>query len=87
MRSVKFAVTNLQNKLTVGAFAVHLAATENLFTRLFVSLDGGNEVSADIQQKYVGRSFYTPFNSLGNALEYIRKMRASGKATDETERK
>ena len=84
MRSVKFAVTNLQNKLTVGAFAVHLAATENLFTRLFVSLDGGNEVSADIQQKYVGRSFYTPFNSLGNALEYIRKMRASGKATDET---
>ena len=84
MRSVEFAVTNLQNKLTVGAFAVHLAAVENLFTRLFVSLDGGNEVSADIQQKYVGRSFYTPFNSLGNALEYIRKMRASGKATDET---
>lgn len=84
MRSVEFAVTNLQNKLTVGAFAVHLAATENLFTRLFVSLDGGNEVSADIQQKYVGRSFYTPFNSLGNALEYIRKMRASAKATDDT---
>ena len=68
MRSVEFAVSNLQNKLTVGAFAVHLAATDNLFTRLFVSLDGGNEVSADIQQRYVGRSFYTPFNSLGNAL-------------------
>lgn len=84
MRSVEFAVSNLQNKLTVGAFAVHLAATDKLFTRLFVSLDGGNEVSADIQQKYVGRSFYTPFNSLGNALEYIRKMRASGKATDDT---
>lgn len=84
MRSVEFAVSNLQNKLTVGAFAVHLAAIDNLFTRLFVSLDGGNEVSADIQQKYVGRSFYTPFNSLGNALEYIRKMRASGKATDDT---
>ena len=84
MRSVEYAVSNLQNKLTVGAFAVHLAAIDNLFTRLFVSLDGGNEVSADIQQKYVGRSFYTPFNSLGNALEYIRKMRASGKATDET---
>lgn len=84
MRSVEFAVTNLQNKLTVGAFAVHLAAIDNLFTRLFVSLDGGNEVSADIQQKYVGRSFYTPFNSLGNALEYIRKMRASGKANDDT---
>ena len=84
MRSVEFAVSNLQNKLTVGAFAVHLAATDKLFTRLFVSLDGGNEVSADIQQKYVGRSFYTPFNSLGNALEYIRKMRASGKANDDT---
>lgn len=84
MRSVEYAVSNLSNKLTVGAFAVHLAATDNLFTRLFVSLDGGNEVSADIQQKYVGRSFYTPFNSLGNALEYIRKMRTSGKATDET---
>lgn len=84
MRSVEFAVSNLQNKLTVGAFAVHLAAIDNLFTRLFVSLDGGNEVSADIQQKYVGRSFYTPFNSLGNALEYIRKMRASGKAYDDT---
>lgn len=84
MRSVEFAVSNLQNKLTVGAFAVHMAAIDKLFTRLFVSLDGGNEVSADIQQKYLGRSFYTPFNSLGNALEYIRKMRASGKATDET---
>lgn len=84
MRSVEFAVSNLQNKLTVGAFAVHMAAIDNLFTRLFVSLDGGNEVSADIQQKYLGRSFYTPFNSLGNALEYIRKMRAIGKATDET---
>lgn len=84
MRSVEFAVSNLQNKLTVGAFAVHMAAIDKLFTRLFVSLDGGNEVSADIQQKYLGRSFYTPFNSLGNALEYIRKMRASKKATDET---
>lgn len=84
MRSVEFAVSNLQNKLTVGAFAVHMAAIDKLFTRLFVSLDGGNEVSADIQQKYLGRSFYTPFNSLGNALEYIRKMRASGKATYET---
>lgn len=84
MRSVEFAVSNLQNKLTVGAFAVHMAAIDKLFTRLFVSLDGGNEVSADIQQKYLGRSFYTPFNSLGNALEYIRKMRASGKATDDT---
>lgn len=84
MRSVEFAVSNLQNKLTVGAFAVHMAAIDKLFTRLFVSLDGGNEVSADIQQKYLGRSFYTPFNSLGNALEYIRKMRAIGKATDET---
>lgn len=84
IRSTQLIVDNLQQRLTVGAFAVHLKVSDELFKRLFVSLDGGNEVPEDIQQKYMGRSFYTPFNSLGNALEYIRKMRSSGKATDKT---
>lgn len=84
IRSTQLIVDNLQQRLTVGAFAVHLKVSDELFKRLFVSLDGGNEVPEDIQQKYMGRSFYTPFNSLGNALEYIRRMRSSGKATDET---
>ena len=84
IRSTQLIVDNLQQRLTVGAFAVHLKVSDDLFKRLFVSLDGGNEVPEDIQQKYMGRSFYTPFNSLGNALEYIRRMRSSGKATDET---
>ena len=84
IRSTQLIVDNLQQRLTVGAFAVHLKVSDDLFKRLFVSLDGGNEVPEDIQQKYMGRSFYTPFNSLGNALEYIRRMRSSGKATDDT---
>ena len=84
IRSTQLIVDNLQQRLTVGAFAVHLKVSDELFKRLFVSLDGGNEVPEDIQQKYMGRSFYTPFNSLGNALEYIRRMRSSKKATDET---
>lgn len=84
IRSTQLIVDNLQQRLTVGAFAVHLKVSDELFKRLFVSLDGGNEVPEDIQQKYMGRSFYTPFNSLGNALEYIRRMRSSGKASDET---
>ena len=84
IRYTQLIVDNLQQRLTVGAFAVHLKVSDELFKRLFVSLDGGNEVPEDIQQKYMGRSFYTPFNSLGNALEYIRRMRSSGKATDET---
>lgn len=84
IRSTQLIVDNLQQRLTVGAFAVHLKVSDKLFKRLFVSLDGGNEVPEEIQQKFMGRSFYTPFNSLGNALEYIRRMRSSGKAKDET---
>lgn len=84
IRSTQLIVDNLQQRLTVGAFAVHLKVSDKLFKRLFVSLDGGNEVPEEIQQKFMGRSFYTPFNSLGNALEYIRRMRSSGKASDET---
>ena len=64
-------------QVTAGAYAMTLPFkdTNSLLKRLFVSNDGGAEVSAEVKQKYLGRSFYTPFNTLDAALAYITKMR------------
>ena len=64
-------------RLTAGAYAMTIPKvnTNILLTRLFVSNDGGAEVSAELKGKYVGRSFYTPFNSLDAALAYIKQAR------------
>lgn len=75
----------LSERQTAGAFALELPTFDKnkLLTRLFVSQEGGELVKdADIQ-KYYGRSFLTPFNSLDAALDYINEARKQ-KVADET---
>ena len=75
-------------RLTAGAYgmATLTRSPNQLLTRLFVSAEGGTDVSDEIKQKYLGRSFYTPFNSLDAALDYIREVRKTKKSatSDET---
>ena len=70
--------TNM-DRIDVGAFAFEggRLSTDNYFTRLFVSLSGrSDDIPDDIDvDQYLGRSFYTPFSHLDEALEYIRKVR------------
>ena len=67
-------------RLDVGAFAFEggVLPTTNYFTRLFVSPSGRDsridEENINIED-YLGRSFYTPFSHLDEALEYIRRVR------------
>ncbi|MDO4159608.1 MAG: hypothetical protein Q4D41_04035, partial [Prevotellaceae bacterium] len=69
-------------RLTAGAYADNSDMPTNvLVTRLFVSKTGGVLISDTARDKYIGRSFYTPLNSLDDALEYIRTMRST-KDTD-----
>lgn len=75
----------LSERQTAGAFALELPTFDKtkLLKRLFVSQEGGELVNdADIQ-KYYGRSFLTPFNSLDAALDYINEARKQ-KVADET---
>lgn len=75
----------LSERQTAGAFALELPTFDKtkLLRRLFVSQEGGELVNdADIQ-KYYGRSFLTPFNSLDAALDYIKEARKQ-KVADET---
>ena len=76
----------LRERQTAGAFALELPTfdTTKLLRRLFVSQEGGELVNdADIQ-KYYGRSFLTPFNSLDAALDYINEARKQKVATEAT---
>ena len=68
---------HLSKRQTVGAYALDLPEInkDKLLTRLFVSNEGGEEVSDELKQKYYGRSFLTPFNSLDAALDYIEEVR------------
>ena len=75
---------NGAERLDAGAFAYEggILPTE-LITRLFVSQatnitmpDGGD------MMKYLGKSFYTSFSTLEDALGYIRSMREDGQNTD-----
>lgn len=72
-------VTNL----TAGAYAMYAPKVPEgkLLRRLFVSAGGGVEVSAEDRAKYIGRSFYTPFNSLEAAIAYINNVRQTGLAS------
>lgn len=74
-------VTNL----TAGAYAMYAPHVPEgkLLCRLFVSAGGGAEVSAEDRAKYIGRSFYTPFNSLEAAIAYINNARQTGLASDQ----
>lgn len=67
----------LSKRQTAGAYALDLPEInkDKLLTRLFVSNEGGEEVSDELKQKYYGRSFLTPFNSLDAALDYIEEVR------------
>lgn len=68
---------HLSKHQTAGAYALDLPEInkDKLLTRLFVSNEGGEEVSDELKQKYYGRSFLTPFNSLDAALDYIEEVR------------
>lgn len=68
---------HLSERQTAGAYALDLPEInkDKLLTRLFVSNEGGEEVSDELKQKYYGRSFLTPFNSLDAALDYIEEVR------------
>lgn len=75
---------NGAKRLDAGAFAYEggILPTD-LFTRIFVSpttnvtLPAGEDMG-----KYLGRSFYTSFSTLEDALGYIRSMREGGKNTE-----
>ena len=75
---------NAAERLDAGAFAYEggILPTE-LFTRIFVSpttnvtLPDGKDMG-----DYLGRSFYTSFSTLEDALGYIRSMREGGKNTE-----
>lgn len=68
---------HLSERQTAGAYALDLPEInkDKLLTRLFVSNEGGEEVSDELKHKYYGRSFLTPFNSLDAALDYIEEVR------------
>ena len=85
---VKGVARGMKDALTAGAYAMVLpdVADDVLLTRLFVSADGGAEVSDELKAKYVGRSFYTPFNSLDAALSYINHARTNNIGTATTPR-
>lgn len=68
---------HLSKRQTAGAYALDLPEInkDKLLTRLFVSNEGGEEVSDELKHKYYGRSFLTPFNNLDAALDYIEEVR------------
>lgn len=74
-------VTNAADRLDAGAFAYEggILPTD-LFTRIFVSPTTNITLAAgaDMSQ-YLGRSFYTSFSTLEDALGYVRSMRKDGK--------
>lgn len=74
-------------RIDAGAFAFPGGILpDELFTRIFVSQ--GSNVKLHEEKKmldYLGRSFYTSFPTLEDALSYIRKMRNESKlATNDT---
>ena len=77
---------NMTKQQTVGAYASDLPAFNKtkLLTRLFVSQTGGEIVTEEEKEKYYGRSFLTPFNSLEAALDYINEARTEGVADEST---
>lgn len=83
---VRVQTGNAAERLDAGAFAYEggILPTE-LFTRIFVS-QTTNVTLPDNEDmnKYLGRSFYTSFSTLEDALGYIRSMRKDGKANDNT---
>lgn len=74
-------------RLDAGAFAYEggILPTD-LFKRIFVSQTANVTLpDGEDMNKYLGRSFYTSFSTLEDALGYIRSMRKKGLANDNTE--
>ena len=67
---------NGAERLDAGAFAYEggILPTE-LFTRIFVSQTTNVTLTEGSMSDYLGRSFYTSFSTLEDALGYIRSMR------------
>ena len=75
---------NAAERLDAGAFAYEggILPTD-LFTRIFVSPTTNVTLPDDYKMNdYLGRSFYTSFSTLEDALGYIRSMREGGKNAD-----
>lgn len=83
---IRGKIRTLSERQTAGAFALELPTfdTNKLLKRLFVSQEGGELVNDEDIQKYYGRSFLTPFNSLDAALDYIKEAREKNVATEAT---
>ena len=83
---VRVQTGNGAERLDAGAFAYEGGILpEDLFTRIFVS-QTTNVTLPDNEDMndYLGRSFYTSFSTLEDALGYIRSMREDKKADDST---
>ena len=66
-------------RLDAGAFAYDGGILpEDLFTRIFVSQTTNVTLTEGSMKDYLGRSFYTSFSTLEDALGYIRSMRGKG---------
>ena len=77
---------NMTKQQTAGAYTSDLPAFDEnkLLKRLFVSQTGGEIVTEEEKEKYYGRSFLTPFNSLEAALDYINEARTERVADEST---
>ena len=72
-------------RLDAGAFAYEGGILpDDLFTRIFVSQTANVTLSEGYDMNdYLGRSFYTSFSTLEDALGYIRYMRGEAKKADD----
>ena len=77
---------NMTKQQTAGAYTSDLPTFDKkkLLKRLFVSQTGGEIVTEEEKEKYYGRSFLTPFNSLEAALDYINEARTERVADEST---
>lgn len=79
-------IDNGAKRVDAGAFAFNggILPTD-LFTRIFVSQTENVKLhEGENMLKYLGKSFYTAFSTLEDALAYVRSMRETSKATDDT---
>lgn len=80
---VRVQTENAAERLDAGAFAYEGGILpEDLFTRIFVSQTTNVTLTEGSMSDYLGRSFYTSFSTLEDALGYIRSMREDGKNAD-----
>lgn len=77
-------VQDVAERVDAGAFAFEggILPTD-LFTRIFVSQAENVKLrEGEDMLKYLGKSFYTAFSTLEDALAYVRSMRENGKNKD-----